>query len=112
VAAGPAFLTISEYRWLGFGEGPTIVRRIRPVALRGRAAYDYYFIPALSLGAYIEYRWLRARVPAFAYAEDVDFYVGSLYTEPHLTRTVELTVPGRTADLGGWTLGLRLGVRI
>ncbi len=111
VAAGPAFMTVSTWRMLaGYGE-PTSVRRICPLALRGRAAYDYYFVPALSLGAYVEYRRLRATIPAFMYAEDVDFYVGSLYTEPHLKRTVELTVPGRTVDLSRWTLGLRLGVR-
>lgn len=108
VAAGPAFLTVAKYDVYAPQEPP--IRNVTWTA-RIRAAYDFYFVPAFSMGAFAEYRWLNAGIPEYTATTDLFFgVVNDPYGVP-LRRTAVVTVPGVTVALGGFACGLRLGVR-
>jgi hypothetical protein len=108
-AVGPAWIS-----WKGadvFDYGPpdqfwTDSSRTTTWALRVRAAYDYHFDPGFSMGAFAEYRRIQAEIPSYAITEILVFD-GPSYPGGSLTRTTEVTFPGRTFPLGGLSCGLR-----
>jgi hypothetical protein len=104
VAAGPAWISWSlhDYNW-------TDSRRIMTWTARGRVSYDFHFNPMLSMGAFAEYRWIPATIPAYTRNELLEFHESS-YPGGTLTRTTEVVFPPRTVALGGFALGLRFGV--
>jgi len=84
-------------------------RRTSTLTARGRASYDYHFNPAFSMGAFAEYRWIRAEIPSYARTEILVFNEAS-YPGGTLTRTTEVTFPGWTFPLGGMSCGLRFSL--
>ncbi|HMA53553.1 MAG TPA: hypothetical protein VKT17_03785 [Acidobacteriota bacterium] len=109
-AAGPAWISwkagdiynYDSYYW-------SDSRRIVTWTARVRFSYDYYLNPSFSMGAFAEYRRLRAGIPAYSRTEMLSFHE-STYPGGTLTRTTEVTFPGRTADAGGFAIGLRFGL--
>jgi len=100
-AVGPAWISWDSY-W-------TDSRRTATWTVRGRASYDYHFNPAFSMGAFAEYRRIQAEIPSYTRTELLVFNEAS-YSGVTLTRTTEVTFPGRTVPLGGLSCGLRFSV--
>jgi len=92
--------------WISWDSFWTDSRRTTTWTARGRASYDYHFNPAFSIGAFAEYRWIQAEIPSYARTELLVFDEAS-YSGVTLTRTTEVTFPGRTVPLGGLSCGLR-----
>jgi len=111
LAAGPAWIgwTGSNFYSYQLSSSWTDSRTITAWTARGRMSYDYYFNPAFSMGAFAEYRWIRADVPAYSRTEPLR-YQGTSDPSAILTRTTEVTFPERTAFLGGFACGLRFGL--
>jgi hypothetical protein len=108
VAAGPAWISVSATGW--WMPEPTRISRKMTWTARARVAYDYYFNPAFSMGAFAEYRWLRADIPSYTTtAYWLDFHESDDYYGNVLNRVAEVTVPGRTIPVGGFAFGLRFG---
>ncbi|MCJ7484631.1 MAG: hypothetical protein MUQ25_00495 [Candidatus Aminicenantes bacterium] len=108
VAAGPAWISASATGWLM--PEPTRISREMTWTARARVAYDYYFNPAFSMGAFAEYRWLRADIPSYTTsAYWLDFHESDDYYGNVLNRVAEVTVPERTIPMGGFACGLRFG---
>ena len=108
VAAGPAWISASATGWLM--PEPTRISRDLTWTARARIAYDYYFNPAFSMGAFAECRWLRADIPSYTMsAYWLDFHESDDYYGNVLNRVAEVTVPGRTIPMGGFACGLRFG---
>jgi hypothetical protein len=61
VAAGPAWISASATGWLT--PEPTRISREMTWTARARVAYDYYFNPAFSMGAFAEYRLAQGGHP-------------------------------------------------
>lgn len=110
LAAGPAWIGWSGSNLFSYSLGSswTDERRITTWTARGRASYDYHFNPAVSMGAFAEYRWARVDIPSYSRTELLVFQASSGSGDT-LTRTTEVTFPGRTAFLGGFACGLRFG---
>lgn len=80
---------------------------------RAHAAYDFYFIPTLSVGAVVGYRYLRANFPESTATLTLNFWeMAYPYPVNDIERLTEVTIPSRKADASGFYIGLRLGVRI
>lgn len=111
LAAGPAWIgwTGSDINSYLPNSSWTDNRTTTTWTARGRMSYDYYFNPALSMGAFAEYRWIRADIPSYSRTELLSFQ-GSSDPGATLTRTTEVTFPERTAFLGGFACGLRFGL--
>lgn len=108
VAAGPAWISAFATGW--WMPEPTRISREMTWTARARVAYDYYFNPAFSMGAFAEYRWLRADIPSYTTsAYWLDFHESDDYYGNVLNRVAEVTVPGRTIPMGGFACGLRFG---
>jgi hypothetical protein len=109
VAAGPARVKTFAYESLLPAEKKTVL------SARVRVAYDYYFVPAFSLGAFFGYRYLEAEFPAATATGELTFRdVNDTYPylfEP-ITRMTEVTFPARTITRSGLTYGLRINFRI
>jgi len=61
------------------------------------------------MGAYAEYRWLRADILSHALNRLVEFHdIGETHAI-HFQRMTEVTFPARTIDLGGFACGLKFG---
>jgi len=109
VAAGLAWISTSATSWL-MPWKPTRISREMTWTARARVAYDYFFNPAFSMGAFAEYRWLRADIPSYTTtAHWLDFHESNDYYGNVLNRVAEVTVPGRTIPMGGFACGLRFG---
>ena len=112
VAAGPAWITVKASPDETRTDPKRILRELTWTA-RVRAAYDFYFSPAFSLGTFAEYRRFKADIPGYAYTADLDFNAPeSGYSTEVISRKTELAIPGRTIDLGGFALGLRVGLKL
>ena len=111
LAAGPAWIgwTGSDVYSYSSSSSWTDSRTMTTWTARGRMSYDYYFDPALSMGAFAEYRWIRANIPSYTRTELLSFQ-GSSDPGAALMRTTEVTFPERTAFLGGLAIGLRFGI--
>ena len=108
VAAGLAWISTSATSWLM--PEPTRISREMNWTARARVAYDYFFNPVFSMGAFVEYRWLRADVPSYTTTANwLDFHESNDYYGNYFYRAAEVTVPGRTIPLGRFAFGLRFG---
>jgi hypothetical protein len=111
VAAGPAWISWrgrNAYDYPSDYDG-TDRHRSMTWAARARVSYDYYFNPAVSMGAFAEYRRIQADIPSYSRTELLVFNESN-YDVSALTRWTEVTFPGRTIALGGMTCGLRFGL--
>lgn len=112
VAAGPARIGIvpADYYDVSLPSGHKIV-----LSAFAHAAYDFYFVPALSLGAFAGYRYLEAGFPAATVTSQVAFRdLAEPYpyqTDP-VIRTTELTFPRFAYSLTGVTFGVRMTFRL
>ncbi len=76
--------------------------------VRVRIAYEYYFVPAFGIGAFAEYRWLTANIPAFTLTQAMEFWGEG----EHFSRQVEFTFSGRKLALDNFAAGLRFTLRL
>ncbi len=107
-----------------FGVGPAWVRTTRRTVAqdwtrqdksetrlawtaRARIAYEYYFTPAFGIGAFAEYRWLAANIPAFALTQAMEFWGEG----EHFSRQVEFAFSGRKQSFNNFASGLRFTLR-
>jgi hypothetical protein len=87
---------------------------VRKTVLCGRvqAAYDYYFVPAVSVGVFAGYRLMKTTIPGdvlsslIVYEESVGPSGGTI------ERLTEITLPDLSVDGSGPFAGLRIGFRI
>ena len=107
-AAGPAFSRTFVSEWYDYGGDRTTVDRSTDWTARARVSYDYHFAPALSMGAFAEYRWLEVDVPTHEISEMLDFQAISVSYGPTLMRMTAVTLPARTIVPGGFACGLKL----
>jgi hypothetical protein len=111
---------------VGAGAGPARVRiipnegvipadRKTVLAARVHAAFDFYFVPAFSLGAFLTYRTIHVSFPSVTGTGEVAFYdVNDVYpydTVP-VIRLTEVTVPVRPVSRSTLAVGLRLTFRL
>jgi len=109
VAAGPAWLHFSEVSW---GNNPAGRKTV--LSARAHIACDYYFIQAASLGGFVSYRYLEARLPGMTLTDVATFHPADEdvpYTN-EITRLTEVTFPDEPVSRSGLALGLRLTIRL
>ncbi len=107
LAFGPAWAKIAE---TDFWQSVSYARKLT-LSARAHAAYDFYVIPTLSLGAVVGYRYLRANFPESTATDTLNFWdTADPYN--YIERLTEVTIPSRKADASGFYIALRLGVRI
>jgi len=105
ISAGPARVKIGpEY------VQATLVPADRKTVLSARvhAAYDFFFVPAFSLGAFVDYRYLEASFAAMTGTTEAIFYGSGV--EP-ITPQVEVSLPALTISRSGMSAGIRIGFR-
>ncbi|MGZ5453876.1 MAG: hypothetical protein ACXW2R_06720 [Candidatus Aminicenantales bacterium] len=105
ISAGPARVKIGpEY------VQATLVPADRKTVLsvRVHTAYDFFFVPAFSLGAFVDYRYLEASFAAMTGTTEAIFYGSGV--EP-ITRQVEVSLPVLTISRSGIGAGIRIGFR-
>lgn len=109
LAFGPAWAKITAD---DFWQSASSARKLT-FSARAHAAYDFYFIPTLSIGAVVGYRYLRANFPESTATDTLNFWdTADPYPVNYIERLTEVTSPPRKADASGFYIGLRLGVRI
>jgi hypothetical protein len=106
-AAGAALGTMTLLTLDGGSQG---LAKIAPSG-KIHAAYDFYVLPKLSLGAIVGYRYLRIDFPSATYTAEVEFHEAGNESNT-VTRPVVVTVPGQTVRWPGPFFGFRLGIRI
>jgi hypothetical protein len=103
-AAGPAFVSVSTFY-------PGVPAKKTAFCGRIQVAYDFYFIPAVSVGASAGYRFMKTSVPEEPVLWDIVFEES---THPHLAtlqRPTEITLPDLSVDGSGPFIALRIGFR-
>jgi len=109
LAFGPAWAKITD---TGLWQSALSARKLT-LSARAHAAYDFYVIPTLSLGAVVGYRYLRANFPESIATDTLNFWdTADPYPVNYIERLTEVTIPSRKTDARGFYIGLRLGVRI
>jgi hypothetical protein len=103
LAVGPALARISD------GYSPS--RRVT-LSAAAHAAYDFYIVPAVSVGAVVGYRYLRANFPASTTLMDRHFWDAADPYAGQLTRLTEVTISPQKIDASGPYISLRVGLRI
>jgi hypothetical protein len=109
VAAGPALVgSVNKFYYRELPPG------VRKTVLCGRirGAWDYYFAPAFSLGAFLEYRFEQTRAPAKVDEHTLDFYVEDGAAGEHIVRLTEFVLPPVLFRARGIHFGLRIGLRL
>jgi hypothetical protein len=104
-AVGPAWISTVRSPYYPYEESFPVDRRTTWTA-RARISYDYHFSRNLSMGAFGEYRWLKAEIPSYGVTEELEF---SDYPGPYFLRLTEVTLPAQSLDMGGFACGLRFG---
>jgi hypothetical protein len=104
-AAGPAWISTARSTFYPYEESQPIDRRTTWTAL-ARISYDYHFGRALSMGAFGEYRRLKAEIPSYGVTEELEFRD---YPGPSFLRMTEVTIPAQSLNMGGFACGLRFG---
>jgi hypothetical protein len=86
---------------------------VRKVALAGRirAAYDYYPIPTLSVGAVVDWRFVQTNLSGLTAYGSANF-VDVQDTALSFLRLTEVAFPPLAVKATGFYWGLRIGVRI
>ena len=108
VAAGPAWSRTLAGEWY-LDRDRVVVDRSTTWTARVRVSYDYHFNPALSMGAFGEYRWLQVNILAHEVTESLSFQD---VVDPYghtLMRMTAVTLPARTLSMGGFSCGLKFG---
>jgi hypothetical protein len=104
-AAGPAFVSVSTFY-------PGVPAKKTAFCGRIQVAYDFYFVPAVSVGAVAGYRYMKTSVPEEPVLWDIVFEES---THPHLAtlqRLTEITLPDLSVDGSGPFIALHIGFRI
>ena len=111
IAAGPAFVRLDARPWAT--AEMLASPRLSKICLSARiqAAYDFYIVPAFSIGAVVGYRYLQTDFAGSAYSADFDF-LESGGGSNMLTRLTEVTLPGRPIAWSSPFAGIRCGFRI
>lgn len=110
LAAGPAFAGLDVRPWAStVAPAPYRLTRLTWSA-RAQGAYDFYIVPAFSVGAVAGYRHLRLDFAVRDYAAQFDFWTED--GPVPLTRQAEVSLPGRPIVWSGLFLGFRCGLRI
>ena len=109
VAVGPGFVRGGP----SMGQ-PSSLPVVRKVALCGRvrAAYDFYLIPAVSVGAFVGYRFLDTELPGLVSSRTETFLTGDIYYPDSIERLTEIALPTFPVKGSGAFWGLRIGFRI
>ncbi len=111
LAAGPAFVRLDARPWATGATPPLPGLRKICLSARIQAAYDFYIVPAFSVGAVVGYRYLQADFAGSIYSADFDF-LETGGGENMLTRLTEVTLPARPVAWSSPYFGLRCGFRI
>ncbi len=107
VGAGPAWIRTTRTTY-SLSRTTTGKRETRLAwTARARIAYEYYFTPAFGIGAFVEYRWLTANIPAFTWTETLEFWSH----EARSSRRVEMSFSGRKLALANSSYGLSFTLR-
>jgi hypothetical protein len=108
--AGPAFVRLEARPWAAAGSLASASLRKVALSARVQAAYDFYIVPAFSVGAVIGYRYLRADFAGSIYSAEFDFLeaAGGPNT---ITRLTEVALPVRPVEWSSPFLGIRCGFR-
>ena len=111
IAAGPAFVRLDARPWATaeMPASPSLHKIF--LSARIQAAYDFYIVPAFSVGAVVGYRYLQADFAGSIYSADFDFLEAGGGANM-LTRLTEVTLPVRPVAWSSPFLGFRCGFRI
>jgi len=116
VAAGAARVGVNaEYSDVGGGYVPWPAQHKAVLSARAHVAYDFYFVPALSLGVFVGYRYLEAEFSPETATSEVafrDVTDGYPYHAEPIIRAAEMSFPSLTYSLTGVTYGIRLNFRL
>jgi hypothetical protein len=104
-AAGPAFVSVSTFY-------PGVPAKKTAFCGRIQVAYDFYFIPAVSVGASAGYRYMKTSVPEEPVLWDIVFEESIPPYAATLQRPTEITLPDLSVDGSGPFIALRIGFRI
>jgi len=109
VAVGPGFVRGGSSTGQSF-----LLPVVRKVALCGRikAAYDFYLIPAISVGAFVGYRFLDTELSGLVSSRIETFLTGDIYYPDSIERLTEIALPAFPVKGSGAFWGLRIGFRI
>jgi hypothetical protein len=111
-AAGPAWVTGTPF---AAQAGSLMLSSIGKVGFSGRvqAAYDYYFVPAVSLGFFASYRFTEKRLTGAVASGLMGFFEAEVPgASPAFERLTEVFLPAQSLKAGGLFIGLRIGLRI
>ena len=103
-AAGPAFVSVSTFY-------PGVPAKKTTFCGRIQAAYDFYFVPAVSVGAAAGYRFMKTSVPEVPFLNEIVFEETAPPRAATLQRLTEITLPDLSVDGSGPFLALRIGFR-
>jgi len=103
-AAGPAFVSVSRIY-------PDVPAKKTAFCGRIQVAYDFYFIPAVSVGASAGYRFMKTRVSEEPFLNEIVFEESIPPYAATLQRSTEITLPDLSVDGSGPFIALRIGFR-
>ena len=103
-AAGPAFVSVSTFY-------PGVPAKKTAFCGRIQVAYDFYFVPAVSVGATAGYRFMKTSVPKEPVLYDIVFEESAPPHAATLQRPTEITLPDLSVDGSGPFIALRIGFR-
>jgi hypothetical protein len=108
LAVGPSW---ARLKGVGLVDTPLSAGKLT-FSARAHAAYDLYFLPKVSIGAIVGYRYFRADFPESTETSNLVFVdMADPIPENSILRLTELTVPPRKVEGSGFYIGLRLGLR-
>jgi hypothetical protein len=110
LAAGPAFVRLEARPWSTAGSPASSTLRKVALSARVQAAYDFYIVPAFSVGAVVGYRYLRTDFSGSVYSADFDF-LGTGGGSNVLSRLTEVALPVRPVEWSSPFFGIRCGFR-
>lgn len=106
-AAGPAFVRIAP------APGLLPPARKAGFSLRLRAAFDYFFVPAFSLGLFADWRYALADLAPVTVTGEMAFHDDPYpFVNPPLVRGVEVNFPGRSVEQNRFLIGARVTFRL
>jgi hypothetical protein len=113
-AVGPAWVRGTAYSSSLPDEFP--LPSVRKVAFAGRvqAGYDYYIVPALSLGFFVGYRYMETNFTGVVSSGIAQFWEdgGQTTDPPSFERLTEVSLLSLPVNGSGAFFGLRTGFRI
>jgi len=103
-AAGPAFVSVSTFY-------PGVPAKKTAFCGRIQVAYDFYFVPAVSVGGVAGYRYMKTSVPEEPVLWDIFFEESTPPYAATLQRLTEIALPDLSVDGSGPFIALRIGFR-